>query len=222
MFLERSFVLLLTSGRKASTFLATIQEETRSMGKGAITRGRILDEAMKIASRDGLEGLTIGGLAKALSLSKSGLFIHFGSKEALQIAVLDHTLDKFREFVKPRMEECAQESIRGLFAGWLDWIDNPDLPGGCPVMAAAFELDDKEGEARQFLVERQQANQRTLLLAFGEIAAPGVDLEQLVFEMRAITLAYHFASRVMRDPKARERAEQAFAGLIVRAKGGGT
>ena len=72
------------------------------MGKGAMTRERILDEAMRIASRDGLEGLSIGGLATALSLSKSGLFAHFGSKEALQVVVLEHTGARFRERMGPR------------------------------------------------------------------------------------------------------------------------
>lgn len=188
------------------------------MGKGATTRSRILDEAMKIASRDGLEGLTIGGLAKALSLSKSGLFVHFGSKEALQVAVLEHTWERFRAFVQPHMERFESEKIRGLFMGWLDWIDNPELPGGCPVLAAAFEFDDREGAPRDFLVERQRLSQRAIALAFRSVAAPGCDLEQLVFELRAITLAYHYASRVMRDPKARERAERAFEGLLQRAK----
>jgi AcrR family transcriptional regulator len=188
------------------------------MGKGAITRGRILDEAMKIASRDGLEGLTIGGLAKALSLSKSGLFTHFGSKEALQVAVLEHTFERFREFVKPRVEGHGKEKIRGLFKGWLDWIDNPELPGGCPVLGASFELDDREGAPRDFLVERQRKSQQAIAQAFQAIAKPDADLDQLVFEMRAITLAYHYASRVMRDPEARNRAERAFEGLLGRAR----
>lgn len=189
------------------------------MGKGAATRSRILDEAMRIASRDGLEGLTIGGLAKALSLSKSGLFVHFGSKEALQIAVLEHTLARFREFASPSVEAAAPgaDKLRALFRAWLDWIDNPELPGGCPVLAAAFELDDREGAPREFLVSSQELNQRRLALAFRQAASPGADIDQLVFEMRAITLAYHYTSRVMRDPKAREKAGKAFEELLRRA-----
>jgi AcrR family transcriptional regulator len=189
------------------------------MGKGAETRSRILDEAMKIASRNGLEGLTIGNLAKALSLSKSGLFMHFGSKEALQIAVLEHTFERFGAFVTPSVEAAAPgpDRLRALFQGWLNWIDNPELPGGCPVMGAAFELDDREGAPREFLVSSQRAAQRKIALAFQQVAAPGSDLDQLVFEMRAITLAYHYTSRVMRDPKARERADRAFEELLRRA-----
>ena len=189
------------------------------MGKGAATRSRILDEAMRLASSEGLEGLTIGRLAKALSLSKSGLFVHFGSKEALQIAVLEHTLERFHAFVQPAVKAAptGADRLRALFTGWLDWIDNPDLPGGCPVLGASFELDGREGPPRDFLVSRQAAAQQNLVAIFRQVAAPGADPEQLVFEMRAITLAYHYASRVMRDPKARERACAAFAGLLKRA-----
>ena len=191
------------------------------MGKGATTRSRILDEAMRLASREGLEGLTIGRLAKALSLSKSGLFVHFGSKEALQIAVLEHTLERFSEFVRPALQAApaGPDHLRAIFTGWLDWIDNPDLPGGCPVLGASFELDDREGAPRDYLVARQVRTQARLAEAFRAVAAAGVDVEQLVFELRAITLAYHYASRVMRDPRAREKARTAFEGLLGRAMG---
>lgn len=190
------------------------------MGKGVETRSRILDEAMRIASRDGIEGLTIGGLAKALSLSKSGLFTHFGSKEALQVAVLEHTSSRFVAFVQPRVEglQPGPAWLQAWFSGWLDWIDNPELPGGCPVLAAAFELDDKEGPPRDFLVERQLGVQRALIAAFKAVAAPRADLEQLAFEFRGITLGYHFMARVMRDPRARERADHAFQELLRRAE----
>lgn len=200
-------------------FFTPVQEDTRGMGKGAITRSRILDEAMRIASRDGLEGLTIGGLAKALSMSKSGLFMHFGSKEALQVAVLEHTSERFREFVSPALESAAPgvDRLRALFKGWLDWIDNPELPGGCPVLGASFELDDREGAPRDALVARQLASQRNLAGAFQEVVPPGTDLEQLVFELRGITLAYHYMARVMRDPRARERSDRAFETLLRRA-----
>lgn len=191
------------------------------MGKGAITRGRILDEAMKIASRDGLEGLTIGGLAKVLTMSKSGLFVHFGSKEALQVAVLEHTCERFGEFVGPSVAAAApgMERLQALFKGWLDWIDNPELPGGCPVLGASFELDDREGPPRDVLVARQKAAQRNLAATFKEVVPPGTDLEQLVFELRGITLAYHYMVRVMRDPAARQRAGKAFEELLRRASG---
>ncbi len=189
------------------------------MGKGAVTRSRILDEAMRIASRDGLEGLTIGVLAKALQLSKSGLFVHFGSREALQIAVLEHTLERFKERVVAPLEAIppGPERLWALFRGWLDWFDAPELPGGCPFLAAAFELDDREGAPRDFLASRQKVTQQFLARCFHEVATHDADLAQLVFEFRAITLAYHYFSRMTRDPRARDHATRAFESLLERA-----
>lgn len=190
-----------------------------TMGKGEATRNRILDEAVRIASRDGLQGLTIGSLSQALSLSKSGLFLHFGSKEALQVAVLEHAFDRVAAFIRPRVEGARDplDLLRKRFLATLDWIDNPDLPGGCPITAAGFELDDREGAPREVLVARQKRAQEVQAKAFEAVAAPGADVGQLVFELRGITLAYHHQSRVLRDPEARGKALRAFEGLLERA-----
>jgi len=92
-----------------------------AMSKGELTRGRILDQAMHLASRTGLEGLTIGSLSEALSLSKSGLFSHFGSKEALQLAVLEHTRARFGAHLEPylrgRAKGLATRRLRECLAG---------------------------------------------------------------------------------------------------------
>ncbi|HTP28146.1 MAG TPA: TetR/AcrR family transcriptional regulator [Anaeromyxobacteraceae bacterium] len=191
------------------------------MAKGETTRTRILDEAVRLASRDGLQGLSIGGLAAALSLSKSGLFAHFGSKEALQVAVLEHAGARFRRLVLAPLSDipAGRERLRTLLQGSLDWMDDPEFKGGCPIFAACFELDDREGAARDALVARQHGMKKFLVGLFGEVAGPGADLEQAAFEFRAITLAYHFATRVLRDPSARTRTWKAFEALLERVTG---
>lgn len=186
--------------------------------KGELTRTRILDEAVRIASRDGLEGLSIGTLATALELSKSGLFAHFGSREALQVAVLEHAGARFHA----RACELADapqgpERLRALLRISMDWIDDPELPGGCPIAGACIEFDDREGPVRERLLEMQEASRRRTVELFAAFAAPGQDLEQLAFEFRALTMAYHHASRVLRDPRARAWAQQALEALLVRA-----
>jgi len=193
------------------------------MSKGDLTRNRILDEAMRLASKDGLEGLTIGTLAEALSLSKSGLFAHFGSKEALQIAVLEHTRDRFHEKAAAPLQAAAEglPRLRALMSAWLDWIDDPELPGGCPLMGACFELDDQEGGAREKLVALQKRTQDHLTALVKETMAAGhldpkAPIPQILFELRATTLAYHIATRVMRDPRARPHAWAAFEALVAR------
>src|SRR6266550_690916 len=110
--------------------------------KGATTRQAVLERATQLASRVGLGGLTIGTLADELELSKSGLFGHFRSKEALQIQVLDHAAARFVEsVVRPALHEPRGEPrMRALFERWLDWGRSSPMPGGCLFVAAATEL----------------------------------------------------------------------------------
>ena len=187
--------------------------------KGDSTRARILDEAMRIASRDGLEGLSIGTLASALDLSKSGLFAHFGSKEALQVAVLEHAAARVAERLAPvRQLPPGPERLRFTLRTSLDWIDDPALPGGCPITGACIEFDDREGRVREVLLQLQRNQQRRSAELFDAFAAPTLDRDQLAFEFRAIGLAYHHASRVLRDPRARSWALAALEALIDRAR----
>jgi len=187
-------------------------------GKGELTRVRILDEAVRIASRDGLEGLSIGTLAAALELSKSGLFAHFGSKEALQVAVLQHAAERFRSRAK-RVTEAAPgpERLRLQLQVSMDWIDDPELPGGCPIAGACIEFDDQEGPVREYLVQMQEFSHRQTAQLFEGVAGPAQDQDQLAFEFKAIVMAYHHASRVLRDSRSRTWAERALEALIVRA-----
>jgi len=181
------------------------------MGKGSVTRARILDEAIRIASREGLEGLSIGTLATALEMSKSGLFAHFGSKEALQAAVLQELGQRFAARVLASVEEAAPGVGRldALFEAWLAWSRDPALPGGCPVLAACFELDDREGEPREVLVRMQEAlRQRVMALVAGVF--PAVQAEQAAFDFKGIQLAFHHAHRVLRNPEAVTWARNAY------------
>ena len=103
--------------------------------KGERTRAAILDAGFRIVSQAGLEGLTIGTLAEATGMSKSGLFAHFGSREELLLAVLAHGQAQFGEVVfqpalaKPR----GLPRVRAMFVNWLDWTESAELPGGCPM-----------------------------------------------------------------------------------------
>ncbi|HKV07988.1 MAG TPA: TetR/AcrR family transcriptional regulator, partial [Thermoanaerobaculia bacterium] len=94
------------------------------MGKGAETRERIVEQALRLASRDGLEGLTIGSLSSELGLSKSGLFAHFGSKDELQLQVLRAAVERFEEaVVEPALAAPRGEPrLRSFFERWLAWM----------------------------------------------------------------------------------------------------
>lgn len=186
------------------------------MGKGDLTRTRILDEALRLASRDGVEGLSIGTLAAALRMSKSGLFAHFGSKESLQVAVLEYASERFRTRMGPvHAATPGAESLQALLEVLMEWVDDPTMPGGCPIMAACFELDDREGAPREALLVRQRRLASLVRDAFAAMAGTG-DLDQAVFEFQSLTMGYHHAARVLRDPAARQRARQALTHLLAR------
>jgi len=194
-----------------------------TLTKGERTRAAILDEALKIVSRSGLAGLTIGTLAEATGLSKSGLFAHFGSREELLLAVLAHGQEEFIQVVfKPAMDHPrGTPRLRALFVNWLDWTESAELPGGCPMIGGATEFDDKPGPVRDMLAGGQRAWIETLKRAVrqavqeGQLDA-GADPEQLAFEMFGIALVVHHHRRLLGYPKARSRALAALESLLER------
>lgn len=202
--------------------MAELVRYPSGMGKGSETHERILDTAMRLASRDGLAGLSIGSLASELRLSKSGLFAHFGSKEELQVQVLQAAAARFEaEVIRPAIAAPRGEArIRALFRNWLAWTVGPHFPGGCIFIAASVELDDIEGPAREFLVQAEKLKLDVLAKAFriadeeGQLRAPGAVAEQLAFELHGIVLAYHRAKRLLHDPRADSRARAAFERLL--------
>jgi AcrR family transcriptional regulator len=196
------------------------------VSKGEATRAAILETATGLAVRVGLEGLSIGALAQALGMSKSGVFAHFKSKEALQVAVLDDAADRFVEaIVRPALRAPRGEPrLRALFEAWIGWFESRHARGdGCPFTVASFELDERAGPPR----DRLFAQQRDLLELIAGVAKVGVaeghfredlDPEQLAFEMHAMILKYHHAVRLMGDAKAPTRVRTAFERLVADAR----
>jgi AcrR family transcriptional regulator len=194
------------------------------MSKGEDTRDRILDRAFRTASRDGLAGLSIGGLAGELGLSKSGLFAHFGSKEELEIGVLALASERFQTAVLIPAFKAPRgiARLRKMFDLWLRWQTDPTMPGGCIFMAAASELDDQDGKTRDYLVGAQKdlfaalAKSARLAIESGDFDKD-VDCDQLAFELFGIFAAFHHQKRLLRDPAADKRARTAFDRLIASA-----
>ncbi|MGH8704467.1 MAG: TetR/AcrR family transcriptional regulator [Burkholderiales bacterium] len=193
--------------------------------KGEQTRAAILSEALRIVSKSGLEGLTIGTLAEASRMSKSGLFAHFGSREELMLAVLAHGQSEFIEVVmKPALAQPrGLPRLQAMFVNWLDWTESADLPGGCPMIGGATEFDDKPGPVRDMLAGGQRAwidtLKRAVLQAIEEgQLAPETDPEQISFEMFGIALVVHHHRRLLGYQKARSRALEALEALLERRR----
>lgn len=190
------------------------------MGKGDLTRQAILERGLSLASRVGIEGLTIGALAEALELSKSGLYAHFKSKEALQLQVLDLAIARFTEVaVRPALAAPRGEPrVRALFDRWFRWVQDSRL-AGCPFVALATELDDRPGVVRERLVLAQKDWLDVIATCFRTGISEGhfradADPHQFAQDLYGIYLAHHHATRLLRDPKSSRRAKVAFEALL--------
>jgi AcrR family transcriptional regulator len=195
------------------------------MGKGDETRERILRRALAMVSKEGLDGLSIGHLANEVGMSKSGLFAHFGSKEELQLGVLDTAVETFfSSVIAPALRAPRGiPRLEDFFDRWVTWERSPELPGGCPFIAMAHELDDHPGALRDRLV----AYQRDWIDALATAARIAVDEEQFqsdldtaqfAYDFYSIILSYHYFSRLMRDANAENQARTAFRRLLDQAR----
>lgn len=190
------------------------------MSKGERTREAVLREGLAWAGAVGLKGLTIGGLAERLGMSKSGLYSHAASKEQLQADVLGLASDHFiTQVIHPALATPRGEPrLRVLFERWLGWSGYTDyaLPGGCIFVGAATELDDEpDGEVRDRFVGIVADMLDTIAIVVAGGVREGhfrddVDPEQIAFEVYAIMLGCHQSTRLLRDPQAATRAQTAF------------
>jgi len=190
------------------------------MRKGEQTRAAILDVALELASRNGLEGLTIGLLADRMSMSKSGVFAHFGSREDLQLEVVKLYHHRFeQEVFFPSIKETR--GLPRLVAMYTRWVKrvSVEIASGCIYISGAVEYDDREGPIREQLVSMVRAWQEALLRSVKQAVELGhlrrdLEPEQLVFEMHGLILALHHDARFLRNPGAVERARAAFERLV--------
>lgn len=193
---------------------------TKFMRKGELTRAAILDVALDLASRDGLEGLTIGLLADKMNMSKSGVFAHFGSREDLQIEVVKLYHHHFeQEVFYPSMKEPrGLPRLQTMFARWVKRV-SVEIASGCIYISGAVEYDDRPGAIREELAGMVRAWKDALrrcvvqTIESGHLSAK-TDPDQLVFEMYGLILALHHDARFLKLPGSVNRAEIGFERLI--------
>jgi AcrR family transcriptional regulator len=189
--------------------------------KGDRTRSAILAEAARLVTVDGLAGLSIGGLATAIGMSKSGLYAHFGSKEDLQLATIASARETFvaEVFVPALAAPQGVERLRAACEAFLSHIERRVFPGGCFFAVAAADVGTKPGAVRD-AVAAQQRDWVQLLERLARKATDGGELEsgadpaQLAFELNAILVSASTAFVLQGDASVLDRARAAVSRLV--------
>jgi AcrR family transcriptional regulator len=185
------------------------------LAKGDRTKSRILDEAVQLASVQGLGTLTIGPLAERLGLSKSGLFAHFRSKEALQVETLERAAALFEDAVTRhvRAEPDKAKRLRLFFERWIAWLEHSGLIGGCPILSAAIEFDDVPGPVHD-AAARLFGELNESLCRLARSARPRGDAEALAASVSGLAMSHLVRMRLLGDNKARAVTMRAFDALL--------
>jgi AcrR family transcriptional regulator len=181
--------------------------------KGAATRETIIDRAYEIARFSGVEGLSIGPLAQSVGMSKSGVFAHFGSREDLQLAVIESAATRFGEavFIPALSHARGLPRLRALMDNWFEWVRGNS--GGCVLLGSVTEYDDRPGPLRDQVLRNEQ-NWREILRGAIQLAIDcghlrDGDTTQYAFELYAFPLAVHHQSGLFGYDEARRRGEAA-------------
>jgi AcrR family transcriptional regulator len=203
-------VMTVTDGRRA---------------RGDVSRQAVMAVAVDFATVTGLDGLSIGGLASAVSMSKGGIAGLFGSKEELQLATVASAAEIFqRAVITPALTAPAGLTrLRALIESWLDYSENRVFPGGCFFAAVTSEYRSRPGAIRD-AVAANLLSWRTFLaeaiaraVATGELA-PGTDATQLAFEISALLDAANDSSLLFDSTEPYARARTAVDSLLAAAR----
>jgi AcrR family transcriptional regulator len=205
--------------------------ERKARADGERSRRKILDAAAKLATTQGLDGLSIGGLAEHIGMSKSGLYAHFGSKEELQLATIAAAQQVFdADVVDPALEAGeGLARVEALCERFLSHVERGVFPGGCFFASVAAELDTRDGPARELIAAVQADWSELIASALREAQSRGelgleAGVDQLTFEINAMLsqanteyllhgsrTAFEFARRAIEDRLARAAAVPAGA-----------
>ncbi len=193
--------------------------------KGGRTRAEIIDKAFLLAGEIGLENVTLGTLAGETGLSKSGLFAHFKSKEALQLDLLEDVRNRFiaQVIVPSANEPRGERRVRAFLSHYLNWIETSHPKGGCLYMALSFEYDDRPGPIRDKVLvnhlDLADTIRRIVQTAVDEGEfRPDLDTERFFYEVMGIVMAYHHRAKFLQLPNARAYAASAFEALVERSR----
>lgn len=194
------------------------------MQKGQLTRTAIVEKAFDTASKVGFEQLSLADLAADTNLSKSGLYAHFKSKEALHVAVLELAIGRFAQIVvHPALRQPRGTArLRALFEGYLEWIGGTLSQGRCIFMALSQEYRDRPGAIRELVVASMKDWHSTLARVAADAIedgqfSPEIDPRQIAFEVVGIGMSFQQSYKLLGRDDSETLARRAFEALLMRA-----
>jgi len=201
----------------------TAQRRTRSDGERS--RAAILAAAGKLATVDGLEGLTIGRLADHIGMSKSGLYAHFGSKEELQLATVGYAEEVFDyEVLLPaQQEESGLPRLHGYVEHWISHVQRAVFPGGCFFVSGITEFAPRTGPVRDRIamyVAGWGSRLREEVVAAQEQGDldPAADPDQIVYEIQSALVLANILWVLSQEPGVFDRTRTAVSSRIASAR----
>ena len=163
--------------------------------RGKRSRTAILESAARLATVEGLEGLSLGRHADVLGMSKSGLYAHFGSKEELQLATIETAVEIYnREIVEPALAvQPGRERVLRLCDAFFDFVGSGDFPGGCFFVYTSVDPANRREPVRKRLADEQRAWLAFIEQLVGEAVAVGqlpdsTDAKRMAFELDAVMI----------------------------------
>jgi len=195
---------------------------TETSTHGQRRRARILEAAADVSTVEGLEGLSIGRLAREVGMSKSGVAAHFESKEALQLATVETAAAVYDDRIlsRPRSAEPGLPRLRRMLGAWIDTIDEIPYRGGCFFAAAGNEFAVRSGHVRARVARYTQAwidaleAEARLAVRLGELR-PDVDVRRLVFTLHSFVQEANLRRRLLDDERAFDDARALVAECLL-------
>jgi AcrR family transcriptional regulator len=198
-----------------------VQRVPRQTPRGERSRRAILETAARLATVEGLEGLSIGRLAEVLGISKSGLYAHFGSKEELQLATIETAVEIYsREIVEPALAvEAGIKRVLRLCDAFFDFVASGDFPGGCFFVYTAVDPANRRAAIRT----RLAGEQRAWLEFIGQVVEEAIEVgelpqttdpKRLAFELDAIMIGADANFVLLEEPQFLEAGRAAVRRLL--------
>lgn len=214
--------MTVTSLKNFRLQAATPEAHPKAPQKGQQTKAAIVDAALSLATKMGLEGLSIGALADLMHMSKSGVFAHFGSREELQISVVRQYHARFEEevFFPVLQQPRGLPRLQAMFELWMNRT-SVELDSGCIYISGAVEFDDRPGPVRDALADSVRIWLAAMSRAIGQAKEaghlrPDADEQQIAFEIHGLILALHYEARFLKTPGSIARAHTGFANILAR------